>query len=102
MASEEDQKNKAQQTMAGKDKTDDEILEEGGCKWKDEVIENGLTWNPRVLPYGEVQCVSCTCKDGNAQCVRKQCKPLSCKYKLFEQNSCCPRCALNRAEVKII
>lgn len=40
-------------------------------------------------------------QDGNANCVRKQCKALTCKYKISEQTSCCPRCALNRAEVNI-
>ena len=44
------------------EKTDDEILEQGGCSWRNEVKENGHTWSPRVLPFGEVNCVTCTCK----------------------------------------
>ena len=56
-----EQKVRAPQTMP-EVKTDQNILEAGGCSWRDEVVDNGYTWNPRVLPFGEVQCVSCTCK----------------------------------------
>ena len=44
------------------EETSNDLLDEGGCQWRDEVVGNGHTWNPRVLPYGEVQCVTCTCK----------------------------------------
>ena len=44
------------------ERTDEEILQQGGCQWRGEAIENGHTWSPRVLPFGEVNCVTCTCK----------------------------------------
>lgn len=89
----------ALQTMP-EERTDEEILQQGGCQWRGEAIENGHTWSPRVLPFGEVNCVTCTCKEGNAKCHRKECRPLSCKYKVFDEESCCPRCPVNRAETK--
>ena len=46
----------------GVERTDFDVLAEGGCEWKNEVHENGHVWNPRVQPYGEVRCVQCTCK----------------------------------------
>ena len=57
----EEQILKAPQTMP-EEETSNDLLDEGGCQWRDEVVGNGHTWNPRVLPYGEVQCVTCTCK----------------------------------------
>ena len=56
-----EQKVLAPQTMP-EERTNQNVLEAGGCSWRDDVVENGYTWNPRVLPYGEVQCVSCACK----------------------------------------
>jgi hypothetical protein len=44
------------------ERTDQDVLDQGGCKWRDEVVENGKIWSPRVLPYGEVKCVTCACK----------------------------------------
>ena len=46
------------------EKTDEEVLEEGGCDWRGKVYGNGATWKPRVLPYGEMKCVECKCKVG--------------------------------------
>jgi hypothetical protein len=43
-------------------RTDAEVLAAGGCDWRGDVHENGATWNPRVLPYGEMNCVDCKCK----------------------------------------
>ncbi len=57
----EEQKIKAPQTMA-EARTPQDILDQGGCSWKEDVKPNGVTWHPRILPYGEVQCVSCSCK----------------------------------------
>jgi len=39
-----------------------DVLESGGCVWRDEVRVNGAVWHPRVLPYGQVSCVACYCK----------------------------------------
>ena len=43
-------------------RTDEDVLNAGGCKWREQVLENGARWNPSVLPYGEISCVSCKCK----------------------------------------
>ena len=56
-----EQKVLAPQTMP-EERTNQNILEAGGCSWREDAVENGHTWNPRVLPYGEVQCVTCACK----------------------------------------
>ena len=48
------------------EKTDEEILDEGGCDWRGKVYGNGATWKPRVLPYGEMKCVECKCKVGGS------------------------------------
>ena len=104
------------------EETEDQVLDQGGCQWRDGVVDNGHSWNPRVLPYGEVQCVTCTCKviwkflqkfwnfknishdflfyqDGHVSCRRRHCRTLNCRYKIYDEGTCCPRCAVNRAEV---
>ncbi len=48
--------------MPGSERTDADVLADGGCDWRGDVYENGDTWHPRVLPYGEVKCVECKCK----------------------------------------
>ena len=40
-------------------------------------------------------------QDGVVNCQKQKCKALSCKYKIYDKDSCCPRCAVNRAEVCI-
>ena len=108
------------------EKTDEEILDEGGCDWRGKVYGNGATWKPRVLPYGEMKCVECKCKvggsmqktssgskgslnrewfvisfqDGTYKCKKHPCPKLQCKYRVHDKDSCCPRCAANRAEVR--
>ena len=57
----EEAKIKALQTMP-EERTEEDVLNDGGCKWRSEAIENGHTWSPRVLPFGEANCVTCTCK----------------------------------------
>ena len=39
-----------------------DILASGGCAWKGDHHENGETWHPHVMPWGEMKCVSCACK----------------------------------------
>lgn len=82
----------------GVERNDEDVIREGGCLWRDETYENGHVWSPRVLPYGEVNCVTCRCKDGESKCTRKHCPVMACMYKVYEKNSCCPRCAANKAE----
>lgn len=38
-------------------------------------------------------------QDGQNDCSRKACPSLSCRYQVQDKNSCCARCALNKAEV---
>lgn len=40
----------------------EDMLKEGGCKFQTEVYKNGAEWNPRVQPFGVVNCVLCRCK----------------------------------------
>ena len=53
-----------QQRDQGVARTGLDILASGGCKWKGDYHENGDTWHPTVLPWGEMKCISCTCKVG--------------------------------------
>jgi hypothetical protein len=43
-------------------RTEQDILDEGGCRVRGNVHDNGAVWNPSVLPYGEINCVTCKCK----------------------------------------
>ena len=42
-----------------------DILASGGCAVKGEYHENGESWHPTVMPWGEMKCVSCACKVRN-------------------------------------
>ena len=39
-----------------------DILASGGCSWKGLYHENGVSWHPTVMPWGEMKCVTCKCK----------------------------------------
>ena len=39
-----------------------DILASGGCKWKGDYHENGDSWHPTVLPWGQMNCITCLCK----------------------------------------
>jgi hypothetical protein len=39
-----------------------DILGSGGCKWRGNYHENGDSWHPTVLPWGEMNCITCVCK----------------------------------------
>jgi len=75
-----------------------DILASGGCSWKGLYHENGESWHPTVMPWGEMKCVSCECKDGKTKCKKKHCPKLSCSLQIRDQDQCCPRCAANREE----
>jgi len=81
-------------------RTDEDILNAGGCMVRGAVYVNGAVWHPSILPYGEINCVTCKCKDGFDDCSRKACPSLSCRYQIQDKNACCSRCAVNRAEKK--
>jgi len=81
----------------GQEKTSQDILQQGGCAWKGNYHENGDNWHPTVMPWGEMPCVTCTCKDGSVSCKRR-CKQLSCPLQVREKDDCCPRCAKSHSE----
>ena len=58
----------------------------GGCSWKGAEHRNGDTWHPTVVPWGEMVCVDCTCKDGTTACKKKRCPPLKCHLKVILNN----------------
>ena len=84
-----------------RERTKEDVPSDGGCKWKGEVLENGAVWHPNVLPYGQINCVICNCKDGATDCKRKDCPVLSCRDQVQDKEACCPRCAVTGAEVTI-
>ena len=43
-------------------RTEEDVLIAGGCRVRGAVYENGAVWHPSVLPYGEINCVTCKCK----------------------------------------
>ena len=43
-------------------RTEEDVLNAGGCRVRGAVYENGAVWHPSVLPYGEINCVTCKCK----------------------------------------
>merc|ERR1719189_704284 len=75
-----------------------ELLDRGGCLWKGSTHRNGDSWHPTVVPWGEMVCVDCTCKDGNSSCKKKRCPTLKCHQKLRAADTCCPRCAKGNRE----
>jgi len=81
----------------------EQALAEGGCTWVEGGWkENGDSWVPNVASHGLMRCVRCQCKDGQTECARETCPRLSCRYQVHEEeSSCCPRCAVNRQEIKM-
>lgn len=83
----------------GRVRTGIDVLAEGGCSWKKgQYRDNGATWHPTVMPWGEMKCVLCACKDGISGCKKRRCPVLSCQLKTRDQDSCCQRCAKGRHE----
>ena len=39
-------------------------------------------------------------QDGTYKCKKHPCPKLQCKYRVHDEDSCCPRCAANRKEVR--
>ena len=46
----------------GVERSEHDILASGGCAWKGNYHENGEAWHPHVMPWGEMKCVTCSCK----------------------------------------
>lgn len=77
----------------GQQKSSEEEISYGGCRFRNEVVPNGKEWHPRVQPFGEMQCITCTCKDTKVNCSRPKCPSLSCQNKIVSEKECCPKCA---------
>lgn len=82
----------------GVERSNLDILASGGCAWKGDYHENGDSWHPHVMPWGEMRCVTCSCKDGHTKCKKKHCPKLNCRYEVKDPDMCCHRCAANREE----
>ncbi|KAK6620324.1 hypothetical protein RUM44_006725 [Polyplax serrata] len=64
---------------APRKKTDEEILQEGGCTYLGRgPYENNTEWSHRVDSIGVTPCVKCRCKDGVIMCERKRCIRANC------------------------
>ncbi|KAF7491970.1 Chordin [Sarcoptes scabiei] len=85
------------ETMNDQASNDDNIeqtLMNGNCRFRGRIYSNGDEWNPSIDPYGEINCIRCTCKDGLHKCSRLECKPQppDCQ-KIIKKGQCCPVCA---------
>ncbi|KAL8559250.1 hypothetical protein ACOMHN_040374 [Nucella lapillus] len=57
--------------------------------------KNGSSWKPVIAEYGEMECIVCTCLNGNFTCKRLDCPPeeaLPCKRPRQMPGSCCKVC----------
>ncbi|KAL0268044.1 UNVERIFIED_CONTAM: hypothetical protein PYX00_010127 [Menopon gallinae] len=60
-------------------KTDQEILQEGGCIHLGKgPYENNTEWSHKIESVGVIPCVKCRCKDGKTICERKRCLRSQC------------------------
>uniref|UniRef100_A0A182FME1 VWFC domain-containing protein n=1 Tax=Anopheles albimanus TaxID=7167 RepID=A0A182FME1_ANOAL len=78
------------------------ILAAGGCRYEDQIYENGQEYHPILATHGEEKCIKCRCKDGQLNCNRKRCgtrppcpRPQSPKRTGLQQqqqpvDECCP------------
>ncbi|KAK2709877.1 dorsal-ventral patterning protein Sog-like [Artemia franciscana] len=86
--------NDGEQDEEAQAKSDADILAAGGCRFKGEMFENGGEWNPRILPWGEMKCINCNCKDGRVKCKRRKCVKNRCVAGTRQvKDECCPPCA---------
>ncbi|XP_050413691.1 chordin [Patella vulgata] len=65
----------------------------GACTFKEQIFANGAKWHPRVMPFGYMKCIDCTCNSGTPVCQRPQCPKLTCSRKIRKQGACCDACA---------
>ncbi|XP_059052840.1 dorsal-ventral patterning protein Sog [Achroia grisella] len=75
-------------------RTAEEILAEGGCKFPDGPLMNGVEVHPSIHSHGEQRCVTCRCKDGEVTCVRKRCNRALCARR--RRGDACCACARPR------
>lgn len=65
------------------------------CKSGGRVYSEGAKWHPIIGPFGQMECVVCTCKSGNVECSRINCPPaqkLACIKPKRVQGQCCLIC----------
>ncbi|XP_053657899.1 dorsal-ventral patterning protein Sog [Anopheles marshallii] len=54
------------------------ILAAGGCRYEENIYENGQEYHPILATHGEEKCIKCRCKDGQLNCSRKRCNRAMC------------------------
>ncbi|XP_029378341.1 kielin/chordin-like protein [Echeneis naucrates] len=58
-----------------------------GCSYAGKEYGNGLEF-----PHPTDPCRTCSCTNGNVQCLMRRCPPLPCSNPSVELRDCCPRC----------
>uniref|UniRef100_A0A1A8B690 Kielin/chordin-like protein n=1 Tax=Nothobranchius furzeri TaxID=105023 RepID=A0A1A8B690_NOTFU len=58
-----------------------------GCSYAGKEYPNG-----QVFPHPNDPCRTCSCINGNVQCLMRRCPPLSCSIPNVLPGDCCPRC----------
>lgn len=48
--------------------------------------------NDQEFPHPTDNCRTCTCTNGNVQCLKRRCPPLSCSNPSLQPGECCPQC----------
>lgn len=64
--------------------------------------KHGTTWHPIIGPFGQMDCVICTCKMGNIQCSRIDCptfNKLPCSNPKKVERQCCAVCPNDNGNV---
>ncbi|XP_064084598.1 kielin/chordin-like protein [Macrobrachium nipponense] len=59
------------------------------CLYLDQEYVNGMAFRS---PSYDSDCYECHCKNGNVQCYKKHCPPLSCVVSVLVTSECCPKC----------
>ncbi|XP_053403752.1 chordin-like isoform X2 [Mercenaria mercenaria] len=70
------------------EKDEDDCLDTSGIK------PNGSQWHPTVESVGEIDCITCTCLNGEIKC-QKDCLPdheLPCRHPKKPNGACCKTC----------
>uniref|UniRef100_A0A3Q4I420 VWFC domain-containing protein n=1 Tax=Neolamprologus brichardi TaxID=32507 RepID=A0A3Q4I420_NEOBR len=58
-----------------------------GCSYAGKEYSNG-----QQFPHPTDSCRTCSCTNGNVQCLMKRCPPLTCSNPHVIQGECCPQC----------
>uniref|UniRef100_A0A3F2Z213 Short gastrulation n=1 Tax=Anopheles quadriannulatus TaxID=34691 RepID=A0A3F2Z213_ANOQN len=63
------------------------ILAAGGCRYEENIYENGQEYHPILATHGEEKCIKCRCKDGQLNCSRKRCNRAMCNRQNAKQRA---------------